>query len=847
MLKSKVLVIIFYSLGFFFSEGFAQASEKNIPNEVQDFNFDWEFSLRNPADSSKTANVDNWKPVKLPHDWSVEASFDSIKGEGATGYLPGGIGWYKKEFSTDIGKDEKAYIYFDGNYNNAEVWLNGTKLGFHPYGYTPHYYDITDYLNSASENEIMVKVDRTRYADSRWYTGSGIYRNVSLITTNKLHVPIWGTFITTPEITDKEAIVNAQIQIKNDFQRRKEFKLITEVLDADGKIKGKATSTKRIAPESEITLNQEIIVNNPQLWDIESPYLYIAVTSIIEDNKLIGQYETRFGIRQFKFDADKGFFLNGKNLKIKGVNLHHDAGLVGAAVPEGVWERRLKILKEAGVNAIRTAHNPASKEFLHLCDEMGFLVQEEFFDEWDNPKDKRFNQKERSVDYITRGYGEHFQEWARRDLRATILRDRNHPSIFQWSIGNEIEWTYPRYRNASGYFNMNWQGNYFWELPPITPQQIKERFDESEEGKYVLAETAKKLSKWTKELDTTRPVTANLILPSVSHLTGYADALDVVGYSYRRVLYDYGHENYPDKPIMGTENLPQWHEWKAVLERPFISGTFLWTGIDYMGEANGNWPVKGTLSGLLDFAGFKKPSYHMMKSLWSEEPHIYIATQTNDKSIFKWDGATNQVVEKKPGAWEHALWFWHDVNEHWDYKVNDSIIVEVYSNLEELELLLNGQSLGVKKLSQFPDHIYKWAVPYEKGEITGKGLKNGKTIWKSLVTPTQAYAIKLTTENDTLQANAYDVSHVVAQIVDKAGNPIKTKEQNIEFSVEGEAKVLGVDNGSGTNVQDYQSNSLKTNQGKALLLLQATKEPSVITVTAKAGSLKTEPLKIISQ
>ncbi|MGS0523886.1 glycoside hydrolase family 2 TIM barrel-domain containing protein [Zobellia nedashkovskayae] len=294
-------------------------------------------------------------------------------------------------------------------------------------------------------------------------------------------------------------------------------------------------------------------------------------------------------------------------MKIKGVCLHHDGGMVGAAVPDDVWRRRLTKLKKAGCNAIRISHNPGSEAFLNLCDEMGFLVQDEFFDEWDNPKDKRKNMNEQSVDYVTRGYTEHFQEWAEKDLKNTILAHRNHPSIIQWSIGNEIEWTYPRNTDATGFFNnMGWQGNYFFSEPPFTPEQIKEQLKTLPKEKYDIGKTAQKLAKWTKELDTTRYVTANCILPSASHLSGYTDALDVVGYSYRRVIYDYGHKNYPNEVIMGTENLPQWHEWKAVMERPFISGLFLWTGIDYMGESNGGWPKKGTNSGLLNSEVLKK-------------------------------------------------------------------------------------------------------------------------------------------------------------------------------------------------------------------------------------------------
>ncbi|MGB5437288.1 MAG: glycoside hydrolase family 2 TIM barrel-domain containing protein, partial [Maribacter sp.] len=512
-----------------------------------DFNFDWEFSLEDSLQQKA-----DWRKIRLPHDWSVEASFDSISGEGATGYLPGGIGHYKKKFPLKLDKEQTAYLLFDGVYNNATVSLNEKELGFHPYGYSPFYFNISDALNGQNDDNVLeIKVDRTRYADSRWYTGSGIYRNVGLIIKNKLHIPIWGVFVTTPKVTADQAEIAIEIKIENQYETAQDFKLMTELFDSNGKKVSEQSTTLNIPPNSAQNNKQSLELDNPELWDIETPTLYVSKTTIIHNGEPIDTHEMNFGIRTINFDPDKGFFLNGKNRKIKGVCLHHDAGLVGAAVPKGLWKRRLEKLKEAGCNAIRIAHNPASQEFLDLCDEMGFLVQDEFFDEWDNPKDKRKNMNEQSVDYITRGYAEHFQDWAEKDLKNTVLAHRNHPSIIQWSIGNEIEWTYPRNGEATGFFNnMHWSGNYFWALPPNSPDQIKKQLEILPRGKYDIGETAQKLADWTRELDTTRFVIANCILPSSSYESGYIDALDMVGYSYRRVIYDYGHKNYPDKPIM---------------------------------------------------------------------------------------------------------------------------------------------------------------------------------------------------------------------------------------------------------------------------------------------------------
>ncbi|MFY0687665.1 MAG: DUF4982 domain-containing protein [Cyclobacteriaceae bacterium] len=834
--------------------GFLIWSQMGKPSEeiqrILDFNNEWNFLLT--QDSSSTAesainvNDGDWETIRLPHDWSIAQNYDTVKTDGATGYLPGGIGWYRKTFDQTVSDDQKTFILFDGIYNNADVWINGEKLGFHPYGYSPFYYDITEQLNADGKSNVLaVKVDRSRYVDSRWYSGSGIYRNVKLINTRKLFIPIWGTFITTPEVNTQSTQVRIQIQVINERPNQEAFTVATKIYDQHGEQVAVISENKTLAAQSEEVFISSTSISSPELWSVGAPNMYQAVTTIEQEGEVVDVYETKFGVRDFKFDANNGFFLNGENMKIKGVCLHHDGGLVGAAVPKGVWKRRLETLMDGGVNAVRISHNPASQEFLDLCDELGILVQDEFFDEWDYPKDKRWNQEERHDDYHSRGSADYFQEWAEKDLKSVVLAHRNHPSIFQWSIGNEIEWTYhPRYRNITGYFNMNWKGNYFWELPPLTAEQINERQNEYPPAQYELAKTAQKLADWTRELDTTRPITANCILPSASHVTGYSAALDVVGYSYRRVLYDYGHENYPDKPIMGTENLGQWHEWKAVAERPFISGLFLWTGIDYMGESHNQYPRKATPSGLLDVAGFPKGSFYMMKSLWKEEPIITLATQKEDRSKFKRDPKTGLAVEKRPGAWKHALWFWQDVNYHWNYRADEMIIVEAYSNCEEIELFLNGASLGKRSLEQFEDHIYKWAVPYAEGELVAKGLKSGKEVSTVIKTASAPSELKIKVDDSQLMANQYDVAHVEVQIVDANGESVKTEERRVSFDISGDVRLLGVDNGAADNVQPHASNSIITSQGRAIIIVQANSNASEVTITASSEGLASAEVKL---
>ncbi|MFI3333319.1 MAG: glycoside hydrolase family 2 TIM barrel-domain containing protein [Rikenellaceae bacterium] len=814
------------------------------------FNNNWKFTLSDSAEYAfPNFDASAWRNVDIPHDWSVELQFDSINADGCTGYLPGGIGWYNNNFAVDLKKNQQCYIIFDGVYNNSTYWINGKEIGFHPYGYSPIIYNLTDYIKpSNQENQLMVRVDHSHYADSRWYTGSGIYRDVELIVVDNLHIPIWGTYITTPYVSQERASVSVEVEVKNAYKEAKSGFVVTEIIDAQGNVVATATTPYSVAAGEQTTVSQMAEITSPILWGLDNPYLYSAKSSIVSGGEEVNSQESRFGVRTIKFDAATGFYLNGENMKIKGVCLHHDAGLVGAAVPKEVWRRRLMTLKEGGCNAIRASHNPTSAEFLELCDEIGMLVQQEFFDEWDNPKDKRQNMQEQSVDYATRGYDRYFQEWAERDLKIVMQRDRNHPSVFQWSIGNEIEWTYPGCKESTGFFGADAAGGYFWNQPPYSPSRIKEEWRKQPKHTYDIGETALNLATWTREMDTTRPVIANCILPSISYETGYIDALDIAGFSYRRVMYDYGWANYPAKPMMGTENVGQWHEWKAVMERPYISGMFIWTGIDYMGERGGkrkSWPDKSTISGLLDLAGFEKPSFDMMKSLWVDEPMIAIYSLPAAKSnyVVGADGVSFEDRDKRK-PWDQRLWNWEDMDSHWNYSDGQEVVVELYSNCDEIELFQNGKSLGLKRLEDFEDHIYKWAVDFKAGSLVAKGVKNGQRVESSVATSDQAYSIMLESDKVVMSADGRDVIHVVAQIIDKKGRPVKTDEKIIEFEVSGACKVLGVDNGASNNVMPFQAEQVMTSKGRCLMILQSEQEAAVITISANSGSLSSNTLSV---
>lgn len=814
-----------------------------------DLNKKWRFTLETFVDVEKNEYDDSgWRSLNLPHDWSVEFPFDEQNGEGCTAYLPGGIGWYRKNFITSISSDEgNVTLNFDGIYNHSEVYINGQLISERPYGYVPITCDLTPYLKPiGEENVIAVKVDRSRYVDSRWYPGSGIYRKVLLIESNLVNIPLYGTYITTPDITRDKGQVDVVYTVNNNSTRKETSLVKCRILDINASVVAIEEKEVELEACSSQELAMTMSVTNPVLWQVHNGKMYTLETRIELNDTIVYENKKSFAFRTIRFDVNEGFFLNNVSMKLKGVCIHHDGGLVGAAVPKGVWRRRLEMLIDGGCNAIRCSHNPPSAEFLDLCDELGLLVQHEFYDEWDNPKDKRMNMYERHDDYISRGSAEYFEEWGKIDLQEAVMRDRNHPSIIQWSIGNEIEWTYENVMKATGYFDANASGNYFWCPPPFNPEEIRERYNAMPKQPHTMEDTAKKLVRWTKELDITRPVTANCILPSGSHACGAVEALDVVGYSYRRVLYDDLHAAYPRIPIQENEALGQWHEWKAVIERPFVAGMFIWTGIDYLGESTEKWPQKSKLPGLLNLAGFDKPSYHMFKTLWSEENYLFIASNTREKSVYKLDADGGFQDTSEIGGWQQRRWFWHEINRHWNYENNEEILVEVYANTDYVELFLNEMSVGVKALSDFEDHVMKWIVPYEEGTLRAVGYKGNQkevSVEKVIRTTGQLAMLNVQVDQKTLMADEEDVAHVVVQLVDDNNEPITQREAKIEFDIEGPHRLLGVDNGYCRSTQTFQNNVIETYEGRCLLIVQSTDVIGEIKIIAR---IMDEDVELIS-
>ena len=594
-------------------------------------------------------------------------------------------------------------------------------------------------------------------------------------------------------------------------------------------------------------MQETLNISDPLLWDLTSPHLYTASVYLLKNGKTIDNSSVKFGIRSINFDAAKGFFLNGKPVKIKGVNMHHDAGSVGAAVPKAVWEYRVKKLQSIGCNAIRMSHNPHSPELMDVCDEQGMLVMAEAFDEWDRPKEKSkvFLGDNAAPEEAARSYTRHFNAWAEKDLKDLIRRDFNHPSVILWSIGNEIEWTFPYYTKT--YDAVNGKQEYFSFTPSYDRQKIKPAFDKLSGGNDTLRMIATKLYRWVKEADTTRPVTAGSVQPSVSFVSGYLDNVDIAGFNYRAPEYDAAHAAYPNKRIIGTENYGSWHEWEAIKKRDFIAGMFVWTGFAYMGEA-GPWPRKGLNISFFDFAGFKTPRGHFFECLWKDDPKVYMITTEKHQSEFsiengKWQ-FTPRKYEPKNMAWLRR-WEWYDGKETWNYNTGDSIIVQGYSNCNEAALFVNGKNMGKKSVNDFDDHIIKWMIPYQPGTIKIIGYNYGKEVARHIINTNSSFAkIQVTANKIKMKADGYDAVHVEVRLTDANGNTITNKEEKIEYQIIGNAKLIGIDNGWEKNIQPSRANDIITHDGKAMAVIQAGTKPGKIKIVVKAGNISSNEVWI---
>lgn len=792
----------------------------------------WEFVLDGaealPGESAK------WVKIDLPHDWSVKEQLSPGLAS-CTGYLPGGIGWYKKNLKiADDLKDKKVYIYFEGVYNRSEVYINGHLLGKRPNGYVSFMYDLTPYLKDGADNMLAVRVDHSRYADSRWYTGSGIYRNVYLVEANPVHIAQWGVYAYPKSVTAKQAVLQVEVELTNGSESNSNLTVCNELISAEGKVVAKSSQKIAVQANRNGKILTDLKVGNPKLWSIDSPNLYQLRTTLLQDGKTIDETITKTGLRSFTFDPDKGFALNGQWMKMKGVCIHHDAGVLGSAVPHDIWKKRLLKLKEIGCNAIRTSHNPQAPDLYDLCDELGLLVMNEAYDEWEFPKRKWVEGWNVGTPLFQGGY-DFFEEWGEKDLADMVRRDRNHVSVFAWSIGNEVDYPNDPYShpilNGEGGFTQAIYGGYQKDAPDA----------------MRLGVIAKKLAKVVKEFDKSRPVTAGLAGVAMSNETEYPGALDIAGYNYTESRYDSDHQKYPKRVIYGSENRHDMDAWKAVRDKEHIFGQFLWTGIDYLGES-GRWPSRGFYSGLLDFGGDIKPRGYFRQSLWSDRPMAYIGTYPTPgkggvnrikKDVWSELEAENagNYVERNPSM---------DAWPVWNYYTGQSIRVVCYTNAAKARLELNGKIIGETKDYDDRTGIIYWDIPYENGklEVVGLNTDNTETTRYSIRSSERPYAITIVSVDKEISKDR-GLAQVVLRIVDENGVPVMISDNEITCHMAGPAKLLGLEASDNSDMGDYTDNVQRAFHGHLLVYVQATGNAGTIHLKFTSPWLKEAQASIL--
>lgn len=770
------------------------------------FNDDWKFQLGDIEGAAMPSFDDNnWRILDLPHDWSIEAlpdqeagkvigpfSIESI-GTTATGYTVGGTAWYRKTFTVD--KDQRfsqTLINFDGVYMNSEVWVNGTLVGNHPYGYTAFQFDITEFLYPPGKpNVIAVKV-QNEGKNSRWYSGSGIYRHVWIIQKQAVRITHNGVFVNTESISEKDADISISTTVENSTNNLADVKLKILIIDGNGKVATSSeTSVKNISSGSEDII-QRIKVPQAKLWSDETPNLYTVEVQVITNGKVTDQTETTFGIRTIHFDAKTGFTLNGKTVLLKGGNLHHDNGFLGSAAIDRAEERRVELMKANGFNAIRAAHNPPSKQFLEACDRLGVFVMDEAFDQWVRPKNPQ-------------DYHLYFREWWKKDLKSMIYRDRNHPSVIFWSIGNELN----ERADSIGY--------------AIRKELVAEahRLDST---RPVTEGVCEFWDHWGRKWETAAPV---------------FDDLDVAGYNYLQKAFESDHAQYPDRIIVSTESYaPESYAfWQGVEKHPYVIGDFVWTGMDHLGETGcGNskiaekpgqrvglqpWPWFNNFSGDIDLCGNKKPQSYYRDVVWNNSKiEVMVHTPIPDG-----------MVET------YSYWGWPDEYPSWNWKGNEGKLmdVRVFSKSPIVRLELNGKVIGEQTIDTNTGITATFKVPYEAGVLKAIALENGNEVAvKELRTTGEPAKVKLTADRSSIKASRNDLSYIKVEITDEQGNVIPDASIPVTFTVSGDGEIAGSGNANPTDMESFNNKVCSTFRGQALVILRPTKNDKKGTITLKA-------------
>lgn len=782
----------------------AKLNSESIMDEDINFNTNWKFRLGElPGFYVPGYNDNNWRALDVPHDWSVEGKFDEQNPAGASGgFLPAGIGCYRKHFVLPEGsKGKRVKIRFDGVYMKSSVYLNGVFLGNRPYGFSTFEYDLTPHLKyDKAENLIAVEVDNMLQPSSRWYTGSGINRNVYLIISEQQHFKSFGTFIRTDKLTANSAVVKIDCKVVSNqypesesvkFQRFPEdvtrkvklSKIVARLKNAKGEVVKEVSADQPLIDYSELAAQLQINVENPILWSDKTPYLYIMELQLWVDGKLTDTEQHQIGIRKIEFNSNSGMLVNGEKVIVKGVCLHKDAGSFGTAVPKDVWRYRLRKLKALGCNAIRT-HGPVDPVFIDVCDEMGFYLMAEAFDEWD--KTWEYGYSEDPWGKLPYTYNKFFKQWAETDMKDMVKRDRNHPSVFMYSVGNEV----PNQRYSDG------------------------------------AKTLSMLKAWAKEEDPTRAVISCCDWAPWANKSGFMDAMDIAGYNYPdryfRKHYVEEHQAHPGRILLGTENYQNLENWIMVRDNPFVVGLFLWVGIDYLGESL-QWPRRGWEWGIIDIAGFEKSLYYYWQAFWSEKPMVHIAVNLKEKDKFEWRS--------------------YNIASHWNFTPNEVDTVFVYSNTEDVELFMNKKSLGRQKVN--PDtYQAMYVVAYKKGELQAKGYNKKKEVaTHTLNTAGEPKQLKLVPEYVKEVYSDSGLIFVTLEVQDVKGTRCPKAVDNIEVIIDGQGELIGLDSGDQKSHELYKQNKRNAYEGRLLLTIRP-KGQGIIKIVCNSNGLKSAGLEI---
>jgi beta-galactosidase len=778
---------------------------------INRFDTGWRFH-RGGALGAENPQFDDsgWRLLDLPHDWSIEDlpgtespfNRDAIS-QVSGGFTTGGTGWYRKSFNIPSELAAKRIIIqFDGVYMNPEIWINGVSLGSHPYGYTSFWYDISDKVHFGQPNILAVKV-RNEGENSRWYSGSGIYRHVWLKILEPVHVAQWGTRITTPEVKAESATVNIKTEVNNQSDNAVNIKINTRILNEKGvEIAGSAGSEKMVEKDGSSEFSEDIIVIRPSLWSPESPALYTAVSEVYVADKLTDRVVTLFGIRTFHFDGMNGFTLNGKSMKLKGGCFHDDNGPLGSKSYDRAEERRVELLKASGFNAIRCSHNPPAPAFLDACDRLGMLVIDETFDMWNDGKNE--------YDYHL-----YFQKWWKKDVESMIKRDFNHPSIILWSIGNEIPGM-------------------------ATPEVVK---------------TAQTLADFVRSNDPTRPVTA-----AVNGLNPDKDpffaALDIAGYNYgsggdhkNKSIFDTDHERVPSRIMVQTESyaLEAFRSWMDVMNHPWLVGDFVWTGFDYIGEASIGWrgywqeqnffPWNLAFCGDIDICGWKRPQSYYRDALWKS------------KQLALFVKPPKPSFPENPERMFWSKWNWYDALADWNWSGYENTPLEVtaYSSCDEVELFLNGRSLGKMKTDRATEFKATWSVPYQAGELKAVGYKGKKEVNTSILrTAAEPVQINMSADRNVIKANGQDLSYITVELVDDKGIRNPKAENTVKFTIEGPGKIIGTGNANPLSLESYTAPERKAWQGRCLVVIKSDLAEGKISLKASSPGLSPASIVISS-